>query len=168
MSFFYTTERVGRDGKVFKLYKIRTLKEGTTSQYSHGDSYTKHGKFLRKYRIDEIPQLWNILKGDMSLVGPRPDSEKGWSVVDPEIKAKMLSVKPGLFGIAGLFFFEEEKILAMASLGATEVYWKRVRPMKFILDAFYVENKCFILDFTLIYLGVKTVLKEFLHHGKNI
>lgn len=167
MSIIYKSQRVGKNNRVFDLYKFRTLKEGTTSNYVH-EEYTKYGKFLRKYRLDEIPQLWNVLKGDMALVGPRPDTLAGWAVIEPEIRRKILSVKPGLFGISGVFFFNEEKILAMAGSGATQVFWTRIKPMKFVLDSFYVENKCWSLDLLLVYLGVKTVFKEFLKYGRKI
>ncbi len=159
MALIYTSQRVGRNGRVFKLYKFRTLKEGTKTNYKH-EEYTKYGHTLRKYRLDEIPQLWNVLKGDMNLVGPRPDTEQGWSVVPEDIKNKLLSVKPGLFGISGLLFFHEESMLAKA-VNPEHLFWTQIRPMKFILDSFYVENKCWTLDIALIYLGIKTVIKEF-------
>lgn len=161
MSFFFTSTRIGKNGKPFKIYKIRTLKEGTTTNYKH-DGYTRFGRFFRKFRIDEIPQLWNVLKGDMGLVGPRPDTEDGWAVVPDDIKNKILSIKPGLFCMTGVFFFHEEKILAQTSDPAY-TYWTQIRPMKFMLDCFYVENKCWTLDFVVIYLAVKTVIKELLH-----
>lgn len=160
MSFIYKSVRVGKNGKTFNLYKIRTLKEGTKTQYAH-EEYTKYGRFLRKYRFDEIPQLFNILKGDMALVGPRPETPEGVRPIPEDIRNKILSVKPGLFGIAGLFFFHEETLLSAS--GYPELtFWTKIKPMKFILECFYVENKCLSLDFVLIYLGVKTVIKEFL------
>ncbi len=104
----------------------------------------------------------------MALVGPRPDTPEGWAVVDPDIRAKILSVKPGMFGISGLLFFDEEKLLALGGVIASELYWTKIRPMKFILDSFYVDNKSWSLDLVLIYLGIKTVIKEYIKHGRNI
>jgi lipopolysaccharide/colanic/teichoic acid biosynthesis glycosyltransferase len=164
MSIIFTSKRVGKNGKVFCLYKFRTLEEGTKTNYKH-DGYTRYGRFMRKYRLDEIPQLWNVLKGDMAIVGPRPDTEDGWKVVPEDIRKNLLSIKPGLFGISGLLFFNEEFMLSKAT-NPELLFWTQIRPMKFVLDSFYVENKCWTLDIALIYLGVKTVIKEFLINGK--
>ena len=110
MSIIYKSTRIGKNGKPFMMYKFRTLKEGTKTQYDHGQNYVFLGKFLRRFRLDEAAQLWNLLKGDLSLVGPRPETEDGWKFIPQHIKDKILSVKPGMFGLAGIHFFDEERL----------------------------------------------------------
>lgn len=155
----YTSERIGRNGRPFRIYKFRTLRGGTKTQYAHGDNYVFLGRFLRRFRIDEIPQLWNVLKGEMSLVGPRPETEEGWACIPEHIKEKILSVKPGMFGLAGIYFFNEEQWLA-ESQTPEEDFWTKIKPMKFILESFYVENKCFSLDLWIVWQGFKTAIRE--------
>src|ERR1051326_3877827 len=114
MSFFYRSERVGKHGALFTMYKIRTLTEGAdTSMFA--SQYTWSGRFLRKWRIDELPQLWNILKGDMALIGPRPEEARSLRHLPEDIQQKLLSVKPGLFGLSGIYFMDEEKLLQQST-----------------------------------------------------
>ena len=109
--------------------------------------------------MDEAPQFYNVFKGNMSLVGPRPETEDGWRHTPNHIKDKILSIKPGMFGIAGIHFFDEERMLAESD-DPEELFWTKIKPMKFVLECFYVENKCLSLDIWLIYQGVKTALKH--------
>lgn len=160
MSFFYTSERVGRGGKTFTMWKIRTLVDGSDKAH-FAQGYTRFGHFLRKYKIDELPQLWNILKGDMSIVGPRPMEKRTLSVIPEEIKEKILSVKPGLSDLSSLYFFDEERLLQYSE-NKTEDYWTRIAPMKFVLQCFYVDNKSFSLDLWIIFATLKKILKEVL------
>jgi len=105
--------RIGQNGKKFKIYKIKTMKNiaGTTVTTANDFRITKSGKFFRKYKIDELPQLWNVLIGDMSFVGPRPDVP-GYAdklIGDDRI---VLSIKPGITGPASIKYKNEEEILA--------------------------------------------------------
>lgn len=159
MSIIYKSVRIGKGGKPFSMYKLRTLKEGVKTQYNHGENYVLGGKFLRRFRLDEAFQFWNVLKGDMALVGPRPETEEGWRFIPQHIKDKILSIKPGMFGIAGIHFFDEERLLAQ-SHDPEELFWTKIKPMKFVLECFYVENKCFSLDIWLVWQGVKTAIKH--------
>lgn len=159
MSLIYRSERVGKNGRVFTIYKIRTLKEKTKSNYNHEDNYAFLGRLLRKFRIDEIPQLWNVLRGDMNFVGPRPQELKTISLYPTHIKRRVLSVKPGMFGLAGLYFMNEERILTLSNDPAKD-YWEKIVPLKITLDLFYVENRCFSLDCWIIYQGIKRGLSQ--------
>lgn len=157
MSIFYTSERVGKHGKIFRLYKIRTLKEGR-GDYAHKRDYVWGGKFMRKWRIDELPQVWNMVRGDMGLCGPRPQEAKVINLYPSHIRDKILSVKPGLFGLAGIHFMDEEHILKLSD-NPDKDYWEKIAPIKMTLDIFYVENKSFLFDLVIIWLAVKRRIK---------
>ena len=152
-SIFYRSERVGKNGKLFSMLKLRTLKEGTKTEYKH-DSYTRFGRFFRKFRIDEIPQLLHVLTRRMNLVGPRPQEQKTLSLYPGHLREKLLSVRPGLFGLAGLYFMDEEKLLTLSDYPEKD-YWEKIVPMKIALDMFYIDNKCFTLDCWVVWQCVK-------------
>lgn len=154
MSIIYRSERVGKNGKVFTMYKIRTLKESDKSSYNHSDNYVFLGKFMRKYRIDEIPQLLNLLKGDMNLVGPRPQDAKTIDLYPQHLKEKLLSIKPGMFGLSGIHFMDEEHILTLSDEPAKD-YWSKIFPLKIALDFFYIENRCLSLNLWIIWQSIK-------------
>ena len=154
MSIFYKARRVGKDGEPFTMYKFKTLKDGSDTSAFHKDAYLFGGRFLRKYRIDELPQIWNIIRGDMALVGPRPQEERTINLYPSGIKEKLLSVKPGWFSPAGIHFMHEGQILEF-SKNPHEDYWIKIQPMKLTLDFFYVENKGFFLDLWVIYQAIK-------------
>lgn len=158
MSIFYKSQRIGLKGTIFTLYKFRTLKEGTVTQFSHEEHYTFCGRFLRKYKLDELPQLWNVIIRDMNLVGPRPEEEKTISIIPEKTAEIILSVKPGLTDLASLFFFNEEEIL-QKSPDPFEDYWTKIKPTKFVLQMFYIENKCLSLDIWIILQTLKRILK---------
>lgn len=141
---------------------MRTLKEGTdkTSSFAKDDQYLWYGKFLRKTKLDELPQLWTILKGDMALFGYRPMEEREVSFLPDGMKDVLLSSKPGLIDLASIHFFEEEKMLKDLH-DPHRVYYEVIRPMKFTLQAFYIENKCFLLDVALAFLAIKKVIGSF-------
>lgn len=140
--------RVGQYGKLFKIYKIRTLKE-ERHQLGHLDkSATTIGEFLRKAKLDELPQLYNVLIGDMSFVGPRPDLQ-GFA---DELKGddrKILIVKPGITGPATLKYRDEERVLKQQKdpehYNRTIIWVDKVK-----INKKYVENYSFYLDLTLI------------------
>lgn len=159
MSLFYRAKRVGKNGRPFTMYKFRTMKEGNNGSFASEDRYTWPGKFLRKTRLDETPQLFNIIRGDMAFVGPRPEEASTMALFPEDIRSKLLSVKPGWFGIGGLFFIDEEKFLAQ-SADPHKDYWEKIKPMKLTLDFFYINNKCISLDLWVIYQGLKIGFKN--------
>lgn len=159
---FYRGERIGKDGKIFKIFKFRTMvpdaeKLGGVCTSADDPRLTKIGKFLRKYKLDELPQLINVLKGEMSLVGPRPEVKKYIDMLKPEEKEKILSVKPGMTDLASLWDFHEEELLK-GSEDPEKTYLEKIRPKKTELQLEYVKNRSFWLDLKII---LKTIFKIF-------
>jgi lipopolysaccharide/colanic/teichoic acid biosynthesis glycosyltransferase len=107
----FIQERIGQFGKTFKIYKLRTVRE---SSFSDENRISKIGLFLRKYRMDELPQLFNILKGEMSIVGPRPDVSGYYNLLEGESR-KILELKPGLTSMAALKYYNEDALLKLQS-----------------------------------------------------
>lgn len=159
VNIFYKAERVGKNGKPFIMWKFRTMKLGNNGYFASEDKYTWAGKFLRKTRLDELPQLWNILKGDMAFVGPRPEEESTMALFPEDIREKLLSVKPGWFGLGGLFFIDEETWLAQ-SPDPHKDYWEKIKPMKLTLDFFFINNRCFSLKVWIMWQGFKIGIKN--------
>lgn len=165
-SVFFRQERAGKDGKIFKIYKFRTMIErawekGTPITVSAQDPrITRFGKFLRKYKLDEMPQLINVLKMEMSIVGPRPEILKYVALYTPEQK-KVLSVKPGITDPTSLKYISEEDILSKILLQADDwekVYINQIIPAKLVLNLKYIENRSFFLDVVIILKTLKKVI----------
>ncbi|MFV0149576.1 sugar transferase [Empedobacter falsenii] len=152
----FTQKRVGKNGKFFTIYKIRTIKGFSENSITTDQHHiTKFGKILRDYKLDELPQLINILKGEMSFVGPRPDV-KGYADVLVGEDRIMLQVKPGLTGPAQLKYRHEEELLSDVTNPKAyndEVLW----PDKVKINVDYVKNWSFKQD--LIYM-VQTLIKK--------
>jgi lipopolysaccharide/colanic/teichoic acid biosynthesis glycosyltransferase len=158
---FFTQKRVGKGGRSFALYKFRTMKvNGSPKEcaFEPGNlsRITLVGKFLRKSKLDELPQLFNVLKGDMSLVGPRPEVEK-WVAAYPERWKLILSVAPGITDNASIEFRNEEALLAN-SKDPEKTYREVVLPKKLDLYEDYVINRSFLGDIKLIF---KTIFYVF-------
>lgn len=158
---FFLQHRIGKNGKIYKLYKFRSmhLLESTQKGTFHaGDNsrITPLGKFLRKTKIDELPQLYNVLKGDMSIVGPRPEVEK-WTKVYPEKWAIVHKIKPGITDNASILFRNEEEILKN-SPNPEEAYKNEILPRKLDLYIDYVNNHSLLGDMKIIFYTVKVVL----------
>jgi lipopolysaccharide/colanic/teichoic acid biosynthesis glycosyltransferase len=159
---FFRQKRVGRYGKLFVLYKFRSMrvpeseKEGSFEP-GNISRITSTGKLLRKTKLDELPQLINVLRGDMSLVGPRPEVEK-WVAVYPARWKKVLNVKPGMTDNASIVFRGEESIL-VGSENPEKMYEETILPRKLELYEDYVANNSFFGDLNLIF---KTFLNIFL------
>lgn len=144
----FSQYRVGQHGKLFKIYKIRTLKEGIHRLGHLDKSATSFGKFLRKTKLDELPQLFNVLKGDMSFVGPRPDVEGFADKLEGDDRIVLL-VKPGVTGEATLKYKEEELLLNQQE--DPEDYNRRIIWVdKVKINKNYVLNYSFYLDLKLI------------------
>lgn len=159
--FLFKQQRIGKSGKPFCLYKFRSmsvLKDASKGTFHVGDTsrITPFGKILRKTKLDELPQLFNVLKGDMSIVGPRPEVEK-WTKVYPEKWAIVHKVKPGITDNASILFRNEEEILKN-SPNPEEAYKNEILPRKLDLYIDYVNNHSLLGDMKIIFHTVKVVL----------
>lgn len=158
---FYRQIRVGKDNKDFYLYKFRTMRTGSDQKglltVGERDSrITRVGYFLRKYKIDEFPQLLNVLKGDMSIVGPRPEVRKYVDMYTPE-QMRVLSVRPGLTDIASIQYVHENELLA-ASDDPEKTYIEEVMPAKLALNLQYIDNQSVLGDIKLIWKTFVAIL----------
>jgi lipopolysaccharide/colanic/teichoic acid biosynthesis glycosyltransferase len=142
---FYKQLRVGKDGKMFGLYKFATMLKNSENM-STGTLTVKNdprvlpvGRFLRKTKINELPQLINILIGDMSVIGPRPQDKRCFGAFPPESQQQIIKVRPGLSGIGSIVFRDEEEIMANAN-DPDRFYDEVVMPYKGKLEEWYVEN----------------------------
>ena len=159
----FKQERIGREFRPFRIYKFRTMHAGghTTSALTIGADprITRIGKYLRANKIDELPQLFNVLKGDMSLVGPRPELPRYVELFRPDYK-KILTVRPGLTDLASLKYSDEASILG-ESLNPEKDYVARLLPDKIRLAKEYIQRSSFLFDAKLI---GETILKIFGNH----
>lgn len=156
---FYLQKRVGKKGKDFNLYKFRTMKTGSDKKGlltvgSRDARITKVGYFLRKYKIDELPQLINVLLGTMSFVGPRPEVRK-YVDLYTENQRNILNVKPGITDYASIEYFNENDLLAKSN-NPEQTYINEVMPAKIELNKKYIENPTITEDFKIIF---KTIAK---------
>ncbi|HQV39967.1 MAG: sugar transferase [Flavobacteriales bacterium] len=157
---FFRQVRVGRGGIEFRLLKFRTMRPDSEAQGQltiggRDPRITSVGYFLRKTKLDELPQLWNVLVGDMSVVGPRPEVPKYVAMYDPEQRA-VLSVRPGITGMASIDYIDENELLAR-SADPERAYIEEVMPAKLRLDLKYVKERNFWLDLRIILATVGRV-----------
>jgi len=150
---FYKQPRVGRGGILFHLFKFRTMQVGadkaTAITVGHRDPrITPVGYFLRKFKLDELPQLINVLIGEMSLVGPRPELQKFVNLYD-EHQLKVISVKPGITDYASIQFRNENEMLA-GKPDPVDYYIKEIMPAKLNLNLQYIANQSFLTDLKII------------------
>jgi lipopolysaccharide/colanic/teichoic acid biosynthesis glycosyltransferase len=152
---FYCGKRLGKDGKVFKMYKLRTMKvnapdirnpDGSTYNAEDDPRLTKIGKFLRKTSLDELPQFFNVIKGEMSIIGPRPDLPEHINYYT-SYEIKKLSVLPGITGYNQAYY-------------RNSVEWKK----RLQNDIYYVKNISFLLDLKILF---KTIIKVLKREGVN-
>jgi len=160
---FFLQERIGEDFKRFKIIKFRTMvvdapKSGNTITKKSDKRITRVGRFLRKFKIDEMPQIINVLKGDMSVVGPRSDVEKYVKMFEEDFK-EILKVRPGMAGYVIIRFRNEEEILEKYE-NLEEGYIKEVLPRKIMLDKEYVRNISFWNDVKIFILTFLKVVRE--------
>ena len=162
---FYFQKRIGINNSKFYIWKFATMlknsmKLGTGSITLQNDfRVTRVGKFLRKTKINELPQIINILKGDISLVGPRPLVTKTFEAYSLEIQAKIYNVKPGLTGIGSIVFRDEEKIISSIKDEDPHIFYQRkIAPYKGKLEMWYQSNRSFILDLKLIFITAWVIL----------
>jgi len=163
---FYTQQRVGKDGKMFGLLKFATMLKdspnmGTGTITVKGDPRVlPFGKFLRKTKINELPQLINILKGDMSIIGPRPQDKRCFVVFNNEDQENIKRVRPGLSGVGSIIFRDEESYLEkQESLEEKEDFYDNViSPYKGKVESWYVKHQNIGLYFKLIWLTILAVI----------
>ncbi|MFZ5553771.1 MAG: sugar transferase [Bacteroidota bacterium] len=158
---FYVQERVGKGKKHFRLYKFRTMrvnadKQGQLTIGTNDNRITAAGKFLRKFKLDEFPQLINVLKGDMSIVGPRPEVPEYVAMYNSE-QLKVLDVLPGLTDYASIEYINENEILGKAE-NPEQAYISQVMPAKLGLNLKYIREKSFKTDLSIIF---RTILRIF-------
>lgn len=154
-------KRVGRNNKDFTIYKFRTMKTGSDKKGlltvgGRDSRITSVGYFLRKYKLDELPQLFNVLFGDMSLVGPRPEVRKYVDLYNEEQK-KILLVKPGITDYASLEYFSENELLGKSS-NPEETYIKEIMPAKLELNKRYISEAGLITDLKIIGRTLKKII----------
>ena len=140
---FFTQERPGLHGKIFKIYKFKTMndaRDGSGNLLPDSERLTPVGSFIRKLSLDELPQLWNVLKGDMSLIGPRPLLPQYLPLYSEE-QARRHDVRPGITGWAQVN-------------GRNAISWTQ----KFVLDCYYVDNISFALDVKILFMTIKKVI----------
>lgn len=160
---FYVAPRVGKGEKEFNMVKLRSMvknadKSGVDSSSSNDMRITKVGHMIRRYKLDEITQLWNVLKGDMSLVGPRPNVKRETDLYT-EIEKKLLTVRPGITDMASIVFADEGDILADKD-DPDIAYNQLIRPGKSRLGLFCIEKASFFFDIKMIFLTVLTILSR--------
>ena len=151
---FYHQQRIGRNGKLFRLYKFRSMvayaeRLGTSVTTRKDPRITRIGRFLRKTKLDELPQLWNVLKGDMSLVGPRPDVPEIVQKYTPEMK-RIFQIRPGITSVATLHLRDEEAILARVH-DPDRFYEDVLVPLKVKLSMEHVDRNSFAFDLKILF-----------------
>lgn len=161
-TIFYRQERVGKNGKVFRLLKFRTMrtdadKAGKLTVGMRDPRITRIGYFLRKTKLDEFTQFWNVLIGDMSIVGPRPEVQEYVNLYTPQ-QREILTVRPGITDYASLEYFHENEILGAAE-NPRETYIHKVMPAKLDLNKKYLQNPTLLHDLKLMWMTFVKVLK---------
>lgn len=159
---FFRQERVGRHGVLFRIHKFRTMAHAvvpTGPQITVGADarITGAGQFLRRSKLDELPQLFDVLAGSMSFVGPRPEVPRYVAIYPAALREKVLSVRPGITDMASLQYRNESELLARASDPERE-YREVVLPAKLMLQAQYVDHAGVVTDLRLIALTLKTLI----------
>ena len=159
---FYRQQRVGKDGKDFGLLKFRSMRVGADkmSLITIGDRdprVTRAGYYIRKYKLDELPQLWNVFVGDMSLVGPRPEVRRYVDLYTEE-QRKVLSVRPGITDYASIEYIDENRLLAQ-SKDPDKTYVEEIMPAKIALNMRYIEHKTLGEYFKIIFLTLSKIVR---------
>ena len=161
-SVLFQQTRVGIGGKLFKIYKFRTMVSnaeqiGKKITVGGDPRITRCGHFLRKYKLDELPQLFNVIKGEMSLVGPRPEVSEYVAYYTEREKKIILSVPPGMTDFASLEFHNENEILKKA-LDPQKEYIENIMPIKLNYYVKYVQERSLVVDFILIIKTIRTII----------
>ncbi len=159
---FFIQQRVGKDNKDFELFKFRTMrsnseKAGQITVGGKDPRITKIGYLLRKFKLDEFPQLLNVIKGDMSIIGPRPEVRRYVDMYSKE-QLKVLSVRPGLSDFASIEYINENELLGKSD-NPEKTYIGEIMPAKLQLNLKYIEQKSFGTDIKLIFKTIRKIIK---------
>jgi lipopolysaccharide/colanic/teichoic acid biosynthesis glycosyltransferase len=160
---FYIANRVGRGGESFRMVKVRSMvvnadKSGVDSTAADDKRITRVGAFVRRFKLDELPQLWNVLKGDMSIVGPRPNVARDVALYTTE-EQRLLSVRPGITDLSSVVFSDEGQILEGAADPDLD-YNQRIRPYKSRLGLLLIDNETVLLDLWIIGLTAVSIVSR--------
>ena len=160
---FYSQKRIGKNGIPFRLYKFRTMRRGSDrgrliTVGGKDTRVTKAGYYIRKYKLDELPQLWNVFIGEMSLVGPRPEVEKYVRLYTPSQRV-VLNVKPGITDYASIEFSNENELLGKSD-NPERMYIEEIMPKKIEYNLRYINNRTLKEYFKIIFLTFAKILKH--------
>jgi len=157
---FYLQERIGYKNRPFKIWKFATMLKDSPNMLTgsltvrNDPRVTSVGKYLRITKINELPQLINVLIGDMSLVGPRPQMKVDFDVYPEHVKEKIYNIKPGVTGIGSIVFRDEEKMMSESKIPIKKFYAEYIAPYKGELELWYQKNVSFLVDMILLFLTV--------------
>nr|WP_286426797.1 sugar transferase [Myroides marinus] len=160
---FYKQVRVGKDGKDFKIFKFRSMRQGSDKKGlitvgGRDPRVTKSGYYIRKYKLDEFPQLINVFVGDMSVVGPRPEVRKYVELYNKE-QLRVLSVRPGITDIASIKYRNENELLEKAE-DPDKTYIEVIMPDKLKYNLEYIDKASFVYDIKLIFMTFKEIVTK--------
>lgn len=160
---FYSQVRVGKNGIDFRLWKFRTMhigadKKGLLTIGGRDSRVTRIGFYLRKYKLDELPQLINVLVGDMSIVGPRPEVRKYVNLYSSD-QRKVLSIKPGITDYASIEYSNENELLAQSS-DPEKIYIEEILPAKLELNQKYLNGQGFFTDLKIIFYTIRKIVSN--------
>ena len=160
---FFSQERMGKGGSLFSLHKFATMLKDSpnigsgTLTVQNDPRILPLGNFLRKTKINELPQLFNVFKGDMSIVGPRPQSARNFSAFSEDVQKNIMLVSPGLTGLGSIFFSDEEAMLTSA-VNHDEFYDSVIMPYKGQLETWYVDHATILIDLKIIYVTALKII----------
>ena len=170
---FYFQERVGKNNKIIKLIKFVTMKKNSPNMGA-GDITLKRdprvlpfGKILRKTKLNEVPQLFNVLIGDMSVVGPRPLVLNQYKMIPEKYKVNVSNLKPGLSSIGSIIFRDEEKYLSNNSDESNDFYKNQIVPYKAKVESWYYHNNSFFMDLMIIIFTILSIFFPNSNYHKN-
>ena len=160
---FFSQKRMGKGGSLFSLHKFATMLKDSpnigsgTLTVQNDPRILPLGNFLRKTKINELPQLFNVFKGDMSIVGPRPQSSRNFLAFSADMQKNIMLVSPGLTGLGSIFFSDEEAMLTSA-VNHDEFYDSVIMPYKGQLETWYVNHATFLIDLKIVYVTALKII----------
>jgi lipopolysaccharide/colanic/teichoic acid biosynthesis glycosyltransferase len=160
---FFSQDRMGKGGSLFSLHKFATMLKDSpnigsgTLTVQNDPRILPLGNFLRKTKINELPQLFNVFKGDMSIVGPRPQSSRNFSAFSEDVQKNIMLVSPGLTGLGSIFFSDEEAMLTSA-VNHDEFYDLVIMPYKGQLETWYVNHASILVDLKVVYVTALKII----------
>ncbi len=161
---FYFQKRIGLHKKYFHIWKFATMLKNSanigagTITLRNDPRVTTVGKYLRKSKVNELPQIVNVLKGDMSFVGPRPLDDRAFEAYPEEVQAQVYDSRPGITGIGSIVFRDEERIISASDMPPGEFYASHIAPYKGALELWYRENISFFTDIKILFLTAWVIL----------